>query len=392
VSSPGFRLAKGRCCAAHHWTVKTLPHLFVGGLFWLGLIEAAPVHAVLFYSTADPNYNTTAPAGALADSGWALQGLWGVFLGTPVAPRYFLTARHIGGTVGDPFLFQGASYVTTAFFDDFTSDLRLWQVDAPFPAYAQVYSRSDEVGHRLVVFGRGTQRGTDVVVTAPGGTRLRGWRWGAADLRLRWGENQVDSITDGDALMGHPGQSTVGDLLKALFDADAGANEAHLSNGDSAGAVFLHDGTAWKLAGINFAADGLYSLSRSGPGFNAALFDQGGLYTTEGTNWVFTPFSPVPRPGAFYATRISAHGAWIQSVISRPIVEGPVALQSSPAPAGIYCEEPQAQVDAVAGTVTIPIPTEARFYRLSASAPTTISRVTVRNSNLVLSFSLSSSR
>lgn len=181
--------------------------LLLGGLLLTWLIDPSPARAVLFYSTADPNYNTTAPAGALSDSGWDLQGLWGIFLGTPVAPRYFLTARHIGGTVGDPFLFQGASYVTTAFFDD---------------------------------------------------------------------------------------------------------------------------------------------------------------------------------------TRVSAHMAWIQSVISRPIVEGPVTLQSSPTPAGSYSENLQAQVDAVAGIVTIPIPADTRFYRLSASTPTVITRVTVRGSSLVLSFSLSS--
>src|SRR6266852_1865597 len=63
--------------------------------------------AVLFYSTADPAHNTTAPTGVLTNSGWQYQGLWGAYLGTPIAPKYFITAAHVGGSVGDRFRFRG---------------------------------------------------------------------------------------------------------------------------------------------------------------------------------------------------------------------------------------------------------------------------------------------
>src|SRR5687767_1696052 len=92
----------------------------------LGLSFGIPRHgnAVIFASTGDPLFNTTAPAGELEESGWKFQGLWQSFLGTPIAPNYFITAAHIGGSLGSPFLFQGNAFVTDAFFDDPETDLR----------------------------------------------------------------------------------------------------------------------------------------------------------------------------------------------------------------------------------------------------------------------------
>src|SRR5437867_4375374 len=63
------------------------------------LLATIPVHAVIFYADGDPAYNTTAPGGSLTNSGWQFEGIWGGFLGTPIAPKYFITARHVGGSV-----------------------------------------------------------------------------------------------------------------------------------------------------------------------------------------------------------------------------------------------------------------------------------------------------
>jgi hypothetical protein len=278
----------------------------VGGLVVLaGLAAPRFAPAVVFISTADPNYNTTAPTGPLAGSGWELQGRWGAFLGTPVAPNFFLTAEHIGGAVGDKFTFGGVNYVTKAFFDDPNSDLRLWQIDGTFPTYAPLYDQSDEVGKSLVVFGRGKQRGAEVTVN---GT-LKGWKEGTADHVQRWGENQVSAIVDGGL--------GIGQLLRATFDFGVGDNEAHLSTGDSGGAVFILDGGTWKLAGINYAVDGPYSTSPTETTFRASLFDQGGLYLG-GASRQFIPDQDADLPSAFYATRISANLDWINAVIPEP--------------------------------------------------------------------------
>src|ERR1043166_7459566 len=143
-----------------------------GAVTWLGLAAAisllclAPAaQAIILYSTGDPTYNTTPPGGALTNSGWQYQGSWGAYLGTPIAPKYFITASHVGGAVGNKFHFRGVDYTTTAFAKDPNSDLIIWRICGTFPDFAQVYANSDEVTKPIVLFGRGTQRGGEIIVT-----------------------------------------------------------------------------------------------------------------------------------------------------------------------------------------------------------------------------------
>src|SRR5580692_3993866 len=101
----------------------------VWALFSVAAACAAPdALGVIFYATGDPTYNTTAPTGSLAGSGWQWVGSWDGYAGTPIGESYFLTAQHVGGNVGDPFVFNGVPYATTAFYDDTSSDLRIWQI------------------------------------------------------------------------------------------------------------------------------------------------------------------------------------------------------------------------------------------------------------------------
>jgi hypothetical protein len=209
-----------------------------------------------------------------------------------------------GGTVGDAFVLDGVSYVTTAFHDDASSDLRIWQVSGTFPAWAPLYRQTTEVGKPLIVFGRGLGRGADVVAA---GT-LKGWEYGSGSGALRWGENVVTAIRNGG--------SGFGELLYATFDATGGPNEVHLTTGDSSGAEFIQDGGEWKLAGINYAVDGPFNTTNTGGGFNAALFDAGGLYYLNGGTWVQLSDLPANIPSGFYATRISSHTVWIDSVLT----------------------------------------------------------------------------
>jgi hypothetical protein len=130
--------------------------------------------------------------------------------------------------------------------------------------------------------------------------QLRGWNWGAGDLVQRWGENQVAGI--------------VADKLYALFDQGGLPQEAHLSTGDSGGAVFLSDGGVWKLAGINSDVEHFASgPDCSGP-YEAALFDERGSCRSDGT--LVTGDAPVPS--GFYATRISSRIAWIDKIVGKP--------------------------------------------------------------------------
>jgi hypothetical protein len=160
------------------------------------------------------------------------------------------------------------------------------------------------------VIGRGTQRGTEVTRD----DRLRGWDWGAEDNVRRWGENDVADVV---LYGGH-------DLIYATFDQHVQPNdrpnEAHLSRGDSGGALFLNDSGSWKLGGINFAVDDLFSAPDPNTDFTAAIFDAQGFYTSDGQN---PPnFSQImdPTPTGFYDSRISSELAWICRVIADPQV------------------------------------------------------------------------
>src|SRR5450432_3510206 len=87
------------------------------------LFSVARIQAIIFYSTGDPSYNSSAPTGALANSGWQWEGNWQGYCGTPIAPQFFISAAHVGGTVGQPFVFNGVSYTTVASFPDSQTDL-----------------------------------------------------------------------------------------------------------------------------------------------------------------------------------------------------------------------------------------------------------------------------
>jgi hypothetical protein len=136
---------------------------------WLALLAfgltTQTSNAVILFGSGDPAYNTTPPAGALTNSGWQYEGQWGGFLGTPIAPQYFIAAQHVGGSIGQTFTFNGVSYTTTAYRDDPNSDLRIWKVNGTFPIYAPLYTTNDEVGKFMVDIGRGTQRGDPVMLT-----------------------------------------------------------------------------------------------------------------------------------------------------------------------------------------------------------------------------------
>jgi hypothetical protein len=274
-----------------------------------GLVVAAPSKAVILYGTDDPSVNTTAPTGALTGSGWQYEGKFNGFLGTVIAPNYFVTAHHIGGSVGQIFIFNGNSYTTTAVFRDTASDLAIWQVAGTFPFRAPLYSgpAGSESNLDLVVFGRGTRRGNPVFVGTD--SHLGGWLWGVSDGVQRWGANVVGSIFS---------DPTYGKLLRAPFDANAGPNEAHLSSGDSGGGVFVlnRNTNRWELAGVGLAVDGPFSISTNGSNpFNAAMFDTSGLFVKSDQGaWI-----TAPNPSAFYATEIAAHRSFIQSVVILPV-------------------------------------------------------------------------
>ena len=268
----------------------------------LGWMSVRVASGVILLETADPTRNTSTPGD---NSGWQYEGVWGGFLGTPIAPLYFLSANHIGNAGGGVFVFHGETYTVVADAGkDPNSDLHLWQVDHAFRDYAPMFTAAggNETGQTLRVVGRGTQRGSAVQMNG----ETCGWQWGPGDGVQRWGSNVVVDLWV-DSGSGAP-------YVHATFDAPGVADEAHLSAGDSGGGVFVMEDGLWKLAGINYGVDDLYTGADGSGGFAAAVFDARGFYTQndDGSYSLITGDAPVPT--GFYSTRVAAELGWIQSV------------------------------------------------------------------------------
>jgi hypothetical protein len=265
-------------------------------------LAGGSTRAVILLGTGNPAANTTAPAGELAGSGWQYQGTFGGFLGTPVAPQFFITAKHVGFQ-SSTFVNNGTSYDVLQGYGDPFSDLILWRVSGTFATFAPLVTAGHEPGQPLVVIGRGTQRGGEVIRDG----QLRGWFWGGGDGVQRWGQNVVTRIVNGGPL---------NQYVFAAFDQTGGPNEAHLSVGDSGGAVFVREDSIWKLAGISYAVDGPFFTDQFGNGqFFGAVFDARGFYYRTGQNQFSIITGAAPVPSGFYASRIASKLGWIYNVV-----------------------------------------------------------------------------
>lgn len=191
--------------------------------------------AVILYGTGDPSSNTSAPSGALTNSGWQYAGAWGQFTGWPISTNYFIVAKHVGGSVGQALGFHGIDYTTIASYPDSSSDLTLWKVATPFSFWSPIYTNNDETGKTLVMIGRGTQRGSTITVNCSGTNFDVGWFWGSSDGVMRWGTNTIFLVSNGYSI--------------SQFSS-AGADTCSASSGDSSGGMFINDGSQWALDAV----------------------------------------------------------------------------------------------------------------------------------------------
>ncbi len=85
--------------------------------FIMSILATFGAPAVILLNSGDASTNTSAPTGDLAGSGWQYEGLWIGFLGTAIAPHFFVTAQHFGiPGAGAVFRLQDVDYHTVASF------------------------------------------------------------------------------------------------------------------------------------------------------------------------------------------------------------------------------------------------------------------------------------
>jgi hypothetical protein len=264
--------------------------------------------------------NTTAPTGAFANAGWQYEGEWQGLLGTAISKNAFVTAEHIGGSVGDFFTFAGRRYKVTAGYDDPNSDLQIWHIRGQFPTWAPLNRSLTETGKTAMIFGRGTLRGGEIRQN----DQLKGWYWGDASGTTSWGMNQITASSSGKADAENGGARLKGTRLFWTFDRNGLRQEGALSPGDSGGGVFVDNDGVWSLAGVNLATQGDFAFPNSNTVEHGAIVDFGGL--NAGNSVLEDTLEDIPSRQ--FATRIGTQLSWIDSVL-----KGQVAPTASATPA-----------------------------------------------------------
>ena len=279
------------------------------------LIGASPARAVIINGSATGN--TSAPTDPALATRWGQVGNFSAYMGTPISSQFFLSAKHLGDLTGQSITFpDSTSYTTVARFVDPSSDLAIYQISGTFPGdkIVPMYAGSFSASQSMYIFGRGVPRTTtDVVGNASGGgTENKGWTWGSGTSTRSWGTNNFNTIADGGA---------AGPQIAYDFDSTP-ANEGVLSIGDSGGPVFMQEAGVWKLAGINWAVESAFNTTNTGTGFNAAIFDKGGLYySTSGTTagpWAYTSPTGADKPALSYSSSVPANATWIATIVPEP--------------------------------------------------------------------------
>jgi hypothetical protein len=222
------------------------------------LIVTAGAHGVVIY---DSTQNLAAPGD---DRGYKYVGEYGAGNAVAVGPHEFLTAQHLGVSIGAVVSFNSAVYVVSDWADIPGTTMRVLKTSniTPIPGslIAPLYTNTgDHNGITASIVGRGGPKG----VTNNGTFDLtgHGWYWTSPISTHSWGMNTLTSDAFG--------------YIHYNFDPLSGVNEAMMTPGDSGGGVFVNDGGAWKLIGINEGVDALYANQTDSPSsfLQAAIYD-----------------------------------------------------------------------------------------------------------------------
>jgi hypothetical protein len=336
---------------------------------------------MIFFGHGDPDHNTSAPTGALANSGWQHEVFFD-FTGTAVGPRHLLTAAHLRVGTNAIARHNGLAYRVIAVTNLPGTDLSLLTVGGRFPDWAPLYRRGDESGKVATLFGRGLPRGEPVFHPTERTNEVRGWTWGQNDFRPRWGTNRVEQAFA-------PGVLGSSGLLALTFSADAGDDEAAVTGGDSGGGLFLRDNQdgAWKLAGVAFSVQSLFNTGTEGDGFYASLFDRRDfLELNFEDEWVADDTAADRPEAAIYFSRVFSYVTRLNDLIAQvpATTETLPRLLSAPRVDGPFTEHIAYAVDPTARTIAARLTATNQFFRVDPGIQ--IRGINANESQLTLGF------
>lgn len=195
-------------------------------------------------------------------------GKWNGSSGVPVDTHWFLTAKHVGGAVGQNFLLQDTLYTAAEIVDHPTADLRLVRVEQEMPGHHEIAS-DPKIGDPAMVGGYGAIAGSSTG---------NGYRWSGTRAEA-WGYNTVE-------LLG----SKVGIRFDAPTSDQALPQESACAVNDSGAGIFTvgPDGSL-ELAGLAVSVVTTWGQSDYGSwslGINLSLY----------TDWLYDYITPAPEP------------------------------------------------------------------------------------------------
>jgi hypothetical protein len=222
----------------------------------LAACVALPARAVLIDS-GDGTGNSTAPAD---DPGWRNAGRRGALNAVYLGYGWVATAAHVnpGSVTLDSVTYPEVpgSYVQIVHSGSTLADLAVYRID-PYPfgiPALEIPTSPAPVGADVRLIGYGKPRGA-----ATQWMGIDGWQWLAGTVK-RWGTNEVGAVLDPGPPPGPLVNTTdlvIGSWttrsLVADFTENAPGDEGVVTVGDSGGAFFVRDGSAWKLGGVSFA-------------------------------------------------------------------------------------------------------------------------------------------
>jgi hypothetical protein len=214
--------------------------------------------------------NTSAP---VDDPGWANVGLRGIGTGVYLGDGWVITAGHVGG---GNIMLSGTNYAmlagsgTTltnngAAGQSSATDLYMFRLAAPPMGLPGVTIAATAAlpGESVTMIGAGRDRGAFTEWTVDTGTTP--WIWtevssggDAAGYQtlssraMRWGTNNVMA----SGLWLDDGFADVKMLSTDFTFSGTASNEAQAAYGDSGGAIFRKNGSAWELSGLILAVGG----------------------------------------------------------------------------------------------------------------------------------------
>jgi Domain of unknown function DUF11 len=282
---------------------------------------AFKAEALVYCITNSVDVHQQAPTGTLSQSGWQQTIMIAAtggslnrsnFLGTIISSNALLTAEHIWEIqTNDTFFLEGTHQLTSKVITN-GSDLAIYFFSPPVTNrnhIALLNIESDLDTNALVVLqGCGSERGTLVTT----GSLTNGWMWSGTNISAttwgtrRWGVNRFfDATPDGLCSI-------------AAFDNNSDPDECMLTIGDSGGPGFIHTGSGWKVALVNYSVfPSTFTLSTNPVApFYASLYDCAGLYYQGDSGWTWVSTNESPAPCLLICSRTSQRLAWITNTLS----------------------------------------------------------------------------